>query len=164
MAYTLRTLPPEEWPTWRAIRLRALADTPDAFGSTLAAEQAYQESDWREWLEEPAVVALDQSGAPVACGAVFERAPGRAAVVSMWVDPAHRGRGLSRRVLDVLVGWARARGLAVEIGVNRANPAARAAYASYGFVPTGESYPLREGSGQRCDALVLPGPEAVRPG
>jgi GNAT superfamily N-acetyltransferase len=160
MAYTLRTLPPDEWRTWRDIRLRALADTPDAFGSTLAQERTYQEADWREWLAEPAVVAFDEHAAPVACGAVFVNAAGHAVVGAMWVQPDHRGRGLSRQVLDVLVGWARERGLAVEIGVNVANPGARAAYEAYGFVPTGHRYPLRDGSEQRCESLALP----ARPG
>ena len=155
MAYTLRTLSPDEWPTWRDIRLRALADTPDTFGSTLDLERTFGETEWRARLASPSVVVLDD-GAPVACGAAFRNRPGWAAVVAMWVEPGHRGRGLSRRVLDALVTWARAEGLDVEIGVNQANPGARAAYLSYGFVPTGECYPLREGSDQRCDTLVLP--------
>ncbi len=35
----VRTFAPHEWPTYKDLRLRALADSPDAFGSTLAAEQ-----------------------------------------------------------------------------------------------------------------------------
>jgi GNAT superfamily N-acetyltransferase len=155
MGYTLRTLSPDEWPTWRDIRLHALADAPDAFGSTLAREQAFGEAEWRGRLASPSVVA-SWDGAPVACGGAFRSRPGWATVVAMWVEPGHRGRGLSRRLLDVLVAWARAEGLGVEIGVNQANPGARAAYLAYGFVPTGACYPLREGSAQRCDTLVLP--------
>jgi len=155
MRYTVRTLSPDEWPVWRDIRLRALADAPDAFGSTLELEQAFGEPEWRGRLASPSVVVFDGDAA-VACGAVFRNRPGRAAVVAMWVDPDYRGRGLSRQVLDALVGWARAEDLAVEIGVNQANPGARAAYLAYGFVPTGDCYPLREGSAQRCDTLVLP--------
>ncbi len=153
-------LTPDDWELWREVRLRALADAPDAFGSTLAREQAYGEDDWREWLNEPAVVALED-GAAVACGALFANRPGYAAVVAMWVAPDLRGRGLSRRVLDVLVDWAGARGLRVELGVNRLNPVARAAYLAYGFAPTPRCHPLRDGSDKICDVLELDAPARV---
>jgi GNAT superfamily N-acetyltransferase len=119
-------------------------------------EQTFDEAAWRQRLSSPSVVAFDEHDDPVACGAVFPKPPDRAVVVAMWVEPSHRGRGLSRMVLDVLVGWARERGLAIEIGVNTANPGARAAYEAYGFVPTGHRYPLRDGSEQRCESLELP--------
>jgi len=33
----VREFLPDEWQTYRALRLRSLAESPDAFGSTLAA-------------------------------------------------------------------------------------------------------------------------------
>jgi GNAT superfamily N-acetyltransferase len=150
----LRLLGPDDWETWREVRLRSLADSPDAFGSTLEREQDFTEADWRARLTMPAVV-VSSGGRSVACGAVFVERPGFAMVIAMWVDPAHRGRGLSRAVLDALVAWAREQGLTPELGVNRSNPVARAAYLSYGFEPTTRTHPLREGSEQVCDVLEL---------
>lgn len=157
MAVLLGALGPDDWALWRAVRLGALADAPDAFGATLAGEEGYAEADWRADLDAGLTVLVLDDGVPVACGAVFEKAPGRAAVVAMWTDPAQRGRGHAGRVLDALVAWAEGRGLAVELGVNRLNDAARAVYASYGFAPTGRSRPLRAGSDQVCDVWALRG-------
>jgi GNAT superfamily N-acetyltransferase len=151
----VRLLGPDDWELWREVRLRSLADAPEAFGSTLERERELGEPEWRARLTTPAVVVEDE-GQAVACGAAFSPEPGRAMVVAMWVDPAHRGRGLSRTVLDPLVGWARDEGLRVELGVAPGNTAARAAYLSYGFVPTGRSHPLRPGSELVCDVLELP--------
>lgn len=150
----LRQLTADDWELWRSVRLRALADAPDAFGSTLARERGFAESDWRRRLAGASVVVLHE-GRAVACGSAFESRAGYAAVVAMWVDPGHRGRGHSHLILDALVGWARERRLTVEIGVNRANRIARAAYEAYGFVATGRTHPLREGSEQLCDVLEL---------
>src|SRR5262249_4141311 len=44
----IRRIRPGEGLKLRALRLRALADTPMAFGSTLAREQAFPESVWHE--------------------------------------------------------------------------------------------------------------------
>ena len=152
----LRFLTAEDWETWRDIRLRSLADSPDAYGSTYDREVAYDEAGWRTWVERAnAVIAFD-GGTPVACGGVLVNDAGEALVIAMWVAPEHRGQGLSRVILDAVVGWGREHGLPLVIGHNRDNPVARAAYLSYGFVPTGESEPLRKGSDAVCDVLRLP--------
>lgn len=152
----LRFLTPDDWSLWRDVRLKSLADSPDAFGSTYEREAAYDEAAWREWVERANPVVVSEGTEPLAIGGVLVDDDGEALVIAMWVEPEHRGRGLSRQVLDALVAWARERRLPVVIGHNRDNPVARAAYLSYGFVPTGASQPLRPGSDAICDELRLP--------
>ena len=72
-------------------------------------------------------------------------------VWGMWTDPAHRGRGHARRILDALI----APDVEAVLDVNVTNGAARAAYERYGFVGTGETEPLRPGSDQRMELMVL---------
>jgi RimJ/RimL family protein N-acetyltransferase len=141
---------------WRTVRLRSLADSPDSFGSTLEREQAFTEDEWVARMSPPAVLVLDDQGGPIGLGGGFEVRPGVLLVVAMWVEPAWRGRGLSRRVLDLVVDWAREHDLEVELDVTRDNPSARAAYERYGFVYTGGQEPLREGSPIIMDRMALP--------
>ena len=145
---TLRRLRPEDWEDFREIRLRALADAPDAFASTLERERAFSESEWRRRLSGPVYVVDDPH--PVSVGGVFDE-DGTWHVWGMWTDPAHRRRGHARRLLDALVP---VRGPVV-LDVNTSNVAARTAYESYGFVGTGRLEPLRPGSGQRVELMVL---------
>jgi predicted GNAT family acetyltransferase len=144
----LRRLGPDDWETFRDIRLRALADSPDAFGSTLERETGFTEADWRTRLAGPVVLVEDPQ--PVAVGGSFDN-DGICHVWGMWTDPAHRGRGHARRILDALLPP----GEDAQLDVNVANPAARAAYERYGFVGTGSLEPLRPGSEQRIELLVL---------
>jgi predicted GNAT family acetyltransferase len=145
----LRRLGPDDWEDFRGIRLRSLADSPDAFGSTLEREQAFTEDDWRRRLTGPVYVVDDPH--PVAIGGVFDDA-GTPHVWGMWTEPAHRGRGHARAILDVLIPP----GTTAELDVNITNGGARAVYERYGFVGTGRLDPLRPGSEQRIERMVLP--------
>jgi hypothetical protein len=51
----IRTLKAHEWPKYREVRLRSLADSLDAFGSTLAAEQDRTPDAWALRLSAAAV-------------------------------------------------------------------------------------------------------------
>jgi ribosomal protein S18 acetylase RimI-like enzyme len=145
---TVRRLGPDDWEMFREIRLRSLADSPDAFGSTLEREQAFTEADWRQRLSGPVYAVTDPG--PVAVGGLFDDG-GVLHVWGMWTDPAHRGRGHAHRILDALI----APDADAVLDVNVTNQAARATYERYGFVATGHLEPLRPGSDQRMEQMVL---------
>lgn len=110
---TTRQLDPDEWPLWRELRLRALEDSPGAFGSTLAdIRERDTEAHWREgvtWPRVPFVVEAD--GQPAAMGRllfgddpVYGDVPGaRAELISVWVAPEHRGHGAGRALIAAAV-------------------------------------------------------------
>ncbi len=83
---------------------------------------------------------MRQDGVAVGMGA-FKRIDGaHAEIKSMHVLAEHRGRGLSRRMLEHLVAKAQADGfrrLSLETGVQPTFVAARALYARAGFVECG---------------------------
>jgi ribosomal protein S18 acetylase RimI-like enzyme len=144
----VRRLGPDDWKDFRDIRLRSLADSPDAFGSTLDREQEFTEEDWRRRLTGPVYVVDDPY--PVAISGIFDN-DGTPHVWGMWTDPAHRGRGHARRLLDALIPP----GTRAQLDVNVSNDGARTAYERYGFVGTGRLEPLRPGSDQRIELMVL---------
>ena len=47
----VRVAEPDDWATWRELRLRALQDSPSAFGSTYERERAFDETAWRERMQ-----------------------------------------------------------------------------------------------------------------
>jgi ribosomal protein S18 acetylase RimI-like enzyme len=144
----LRRIGPDDWELFRKIRLSSLAESRDAFGSTLEREQGFTEADWRRRLSGPVYVVTDPG--PVAVGGLFDH-DGVFTVWAMWTEPSHRGRGHARRILDALI----APGAEAELHVNTANAGALAAYERYGFVGSGEIEPLRPGSEQRMERMVL---------
>lgn len=89
---------PDEWRVWRHLRLSALAQSPGAFSSTLSqwSGPGDKEERWRARLRGvPLNLAILWDGAPV--GMVSAVAPddeGRVELVSMWIAPTVRGRGV----------------------------------------------------------------------
>lgn len=155
-----RVLSPDDWELWRDLRLRSLLKDPDAFGSSHARELGFDESTWRERLDEaangPTVVASDGKGVDVSIGAGWRDAPGRLMVVAMWTAPEHRGHGAARHVLAAVVDRARQHGLQAHLWVADANPDARRLYERAGFRGDGSSAALRQGSPLTMSHLVLP--------
>jgi ribosomal protein S18 acetylase RimI-like enzyme len=138
----LQVLSPGDWRIWRDLRLQALAEAPYAFGSKLVDWQGDndREERWRQRLESvPYNVAVSVDGryAGMASGVPTDRA-GVAELISMWVSPAARGRGVGDLLVSCVADWARgtgARQLILNVKVD--NPAATALYRRSGFVLAG---------------------------
>lgn len=151
----VRRLQADEWQAYRAIRLRALADAPDAFGSTLAAEQVLPDETWAARVAKSAESGIDcalvaeESGVFVGLlwAKVDAQEADRVNLFQMWVAPEARGRGVAAALLDQALGWIRERGTrVVHLGVNDANGGALRLYGRAGFRAIGAPYPMREGA------------------
>jgi len=148
----IRHIHPHEGAALRDIRLRAIRDTPDAFAVSLADTLAQTDEGWTAWATQNAagdasiMYVAEDAGTWIGMSggmrdtSQLEKA---AHLISMWVDPAYRGRGLGRQLVEHVVGWARDRGVRrLELWVTAHNHAAVALYAHCGFAATGESQPL----------------------
>jgi GNAT superfamily N-acetyltransferase len=151
-----------DWQALRELRLRALADAPDAFASTLEEEAALPEEVWRQWAQGgPASVdfVASEGGADIGMAAIFTvaDAPGRVHLVGMWVDPRHRRRGVARALVGEAVRWAQERQASeVILWVADHNSPARTLYERIGFRPTGERQPLPSNPALSESLLRLP--------
>ena len=56
---SIRRLDGHEWRAYRDLRLRALADSPDAFGSTLERERDRPDAEWAAGVSSGASSELD---------------------------------------------------------------------------------------------------------
>ena len=144
----IRPATPAQWRQSRDIRLRALADSPDAFLSTLERERDLDEETWKSRLDR-AYTVLAWQGQEVfgtATGKPDPHEEGGREIVGMWVDPAHRRSGVATALVRELVRWARAEGAgSVALWFVEGNDRARRVYEECGFAPTGEREVMRHG-------------------
>ena len=155
---TVARVRPDDWRDLRDVRLRALADAPSAFGSTLAREVAFPDDVWRGRAaqgrtllartvpEGASPVGGDGSPGAVVGVATVVSSPDdttAAELVSVWVDPGARGAGVAVALLrsaEALAAELGARTLALWVTATNA-PALRL-YEHAGFAATGETKPL----------------------
>jgi ribosomal protein S18 acetylase RimI-like enzyme len=134
----LRRVTADDWQRWRAVRLAALAEAPAAFGSTLEDWTDAPEHRWRTRLSIPGaldlVVVADDVAVALASGVPDPDDPARVELISMWVDPAVRGQGVARMLIEAIARWAAASGATtLELAVMPDNAVARRAYERAGF-------------------------------
>lgn len=147
----IRVATVDDWERSKDIRLRALAEAPNAFCSSLDRELAFDDQAWRDRLEQARTFLALSGGATVgtAAGTADPHENGGRELVAMWVDPAERRSGVARALIDAVVEWARAQNApAVALWVAEDNASALRLYEKCGFALTGEREVMRSGVDQ----------------
>jgi GNAT superfamily N-acetyltransferase len=133
----------DDWRDLRSIRLEALADTPDAYGSTYEESVLWSDAQWKNAASTRLYYLADRDGAVVGMvsGGLNDAHPGTRWLYGMYVTPNERGSGTAALMVRAIDDWARSHGVAeVYLHVTTSVPRARAFYEKLGFRPTGESF------------------------
>ena len=146
---TLEPITPQNASIFKATRLRALQDTPSAFGATYAKESLLTDADWvvraDKWNGERSILFLAMDGAAAAgiAGSYLDQEDAtRAHLISMWTAPTSRQQGIGRLLVNEIIGWARRRSaFTLQLMVTSCNDSAIAFYKRLGFVFTGRTEP-----------------------
>jgi ribosomal protein S18 acetylase RimI-like enzyme len=138
-------LSPDDLPAYRRLRLAALADHPESFGSSLEEELLFDDETFlKRMVPAPPSVALggfaDGELAGIGGLMVQPRLKQRhyGTIYGVYVAPAHRGIGLARGLLGALIAHGRAAELLfLTLSVTAGVDPARRLYLDLGFRPYG---------------------------
>lgn len=147
----LEPITPQNASIFKAARLRALQDTPNAFGSTYAKESQLTDADWitraLNWNGEKSIfyLAMDADAAIGIAGShLDQKDPTQSHLISMWTAPTHRQHGIGRLLVNEIINWASLReAVTLQLMVTSSNAPAIQFYRRLGFGFTGhiEPYP-----------------------
>jgi ribosomal protein S18 acetylase RimI-like enzyme len=167
LAIAIRTLAPEDFAAYRRVRLRALAEHPDAFTSS-ADEEATPEGDARmarrlspsaSAPHDAMLGAFDGEALVGTIGMTVDmraKCRHRGHVVGMYVVPERAGRGIGRALLDAQVDRARAVPLAaLTLTVTAGNAHAQRLYERAGFAVVGRDPDAVRVAGIAYDKLLM---------
>lgn len=151
MSVVVRRIRPGDGAALRAIRLQALRDTPSAFGSTFDHEVAFTDADWTDRASrgadgpDRATFLADAGEEVVGVAGGYRKEPGSAVVelVSMWVAPHARRKGVAAALVETVFDWAATTAATrVDLWVTCGNASAIALYTDLGFRETTDVQPL----------------------
>ena len=122
MVVRVRRIAPDEGAALRSLRLRALAEEPEAFGESVAEAEARDEAEYaararaasdgdrRAWFLAERSGPVQASVETVAVGLAMgrRRPPDDCMMFSVWVARSARGAGVGRALVDAVAGWAQA--------------------------------------------------------
>ncbi len=162
-AVRIIALPVERWEEYRELRLYALQESPQAFGSSYAESVAHPDEFWINRLRNAAagrnllLFAEDGDRLVGLIGTYDEPTePDVANIITVFVAPDYRGRGLGSRLVDAILAEVRQRPeiRVARLTVNVSQTAAIAAYQRAGFVTVAtERNPM--GDGNVYDELIM---------
>jgi GNAT superfamily N-acetyltransferase len=160
----IRELERREWALFRELRLRSLADSPDAFARRFVDEQAQPDAHWIRLTESVTIpggqvmLVAEEDGRPLglAFGLLDKERPQIGHVGGMWVDPGARGKGAGQVLLSAAVDWARSREIdRLELWVTEGNHFATRLYERAGFTDSGRRDVLPSNPTLRTIQMIL---------
>ena len=128
----------------RVLRLQAMVDAPEQFGSTYEREAARTPADWQRWFAPGATFIFENSSGPMGLAAGMWAAdePTIVYLMAVWVHPDVRGTGAGDALVEAVLSWSASAGATtVRLEVVEENGPAIALYERQGFVRTGEMIP-----------------------
>lgn len=138
-------LAPEEWETYKHIRLEAMQNDPTAFGKSFAEEAKTTEEEWRRKLVNAAqkqhtvLLFLRIDGKVVGMGGMYaeqlEKLHHIANIVSIYISPEYRGKGMGKKLFhELLLEIGKIQRIKkIKLTVNADQAPAVALYESFGF-------------------------------
>jgi len=144
----VRRVRPDEWDALRDTRLRALEDAPEAFATRFEEARLRPDDWWIDWAarsaigDSQAMFLAWEGAAPLGMVGTFVAENGRRWLIAMWTDPAARGRGVGRALVEATAEFARAAGSDhLFLQVMEGNESAASLYRSCGFEDIGPGEP-----------------------
>jgi GNAT superfamily N-acetyltransferase len=155
---TIRRSDRADWRALKTIRLEALADTPDAYGSTWKENSTWSDAQWKNAASNRLyfLAFRDDSVVGMVSGGLNDTHPGTRWLYGMYVTASNRGSGTAEQLVATVCEWVRREGFdEVYLHVTSTVVRARAFYTRLGFRPTGETFAMDRDRALTLETMVL---------
>ncbi len=148
---SIRLLTKDDWQTWKTIRLEALKNAPEAFGSSYDEEADQSDDDVKSYLSRNTIFGAFIGSELVGCAGYFTlqqiKMQHRGVLYSLYVRPTHRGKGIANRLIETVINHAKSRVIQLHVTCVTSNPTALRLYQKHGFIIYGtEPHSLKIGN------------------
>ena len=139
--FSIRRSNESDYIVLRNIRLEALKDSPDAYGSTYKESELWTPARWKEMaLGNCFLGEIDGDVVGMATGGLNTQFPNTFWLFGMFVSPKARGTGVATDLVNAVEKWAEAQGgTELYLHVTESMQRARSFYTKIGFSLNGGS-------------------------
>jgi len=155
----IRRLASADAAAYRELRLTALRDSPEAFGSTFERENTQPLAWFRDRLGKGPVFGAFRSSELVGTAGFVQREGAKekhkGLLWGMYVRPDARNAGIGRLLIEAVIDYARHHVELIQLSVISDNHQARRLYASLGFVEYGVEKNSLKQRGHYYDEILM---------
>jgi len=157
----IQALKPDQWESFKSLRLAALKHDPSSFGKTYAEESELSNEEWKRKAMESnskndrdtLIAYLDES--PVGLIFVFIREDSNTgAIGGFWVNPNFRRKGIGKALIQSSMDWLNSKKIKeMNFWNNPNNAASSAFYQKMGFSYIGKKQSLESDPTQKIQLM-----------
>lgn len=133
----IRLLEKEDWKQFKAIRLEALFECPEAFGSSFEEESNLSDAEFEQNFKKSTIFGAIQNNQLVGCAGFFicslSKMSHRGVIFSMYIQNGYRGLGIGDALLKAVITHAKNRVMQLHLTVVTTNQTALKLYQKNGF-------------------------------
>ncbi len=142
MSYSVIRLTVEWAEQYKSLRLASLKERPQNFVMTYAEQLLWVQEDYHRHLQDMFCYGVAEEGRLVAIATLrpfpYQAVQHKVLLSEVYIDPAHRGKGIARMLLSYVIENAKGKGYThMMLSVESENKPAFALYESLGFVQYG---------------------------
>lgn len=156
---SIRQLKIDDWKIWKEIRLRALKDFPEAFGSSYEEELKFSEARFKEGLIKSDIFGSFESGNLIGVAGFFSltnlKTKHRGVLFGLYVEKDFRGKGVASELILTVINHAKTRVSQLHLSVVTTNQQAVGLYQKFGFRIYGTEPKALKIQGQFYDEFLM---------
>ena len=134
---SIRRLTGKDWVVWKELRLEALYNHPEAFGSSFEEESSWPDDEFQTSLKNNAIFGLFSDGDLIGSAGFFQlnrlKTMHRGGLWAMYIKPHYRGHGFADQLVKAIIDHARSVVTQLHLSVTTINPTALKLYQRHGF-------------------------------
>ncbi len=131
---SIKKISADDWRSLRELRLKAVVDSPEAFGDSIEVIENRSEEYWINGINSSDVFISQAIDKWVGMIIFKQDSDGVWSIKSLWVEPDYRKQGIGKMLMEKAIESAKENHVSlIELGVNTESESAINLYKSLGF-------------------------------
>ncbi len=135
--FIIKQLTAEDWKIWKELRLEALKNSPESFGSSYEEEVNWPDLDFQNSLIKSDIFGIFVDNSLVSCAGFYSlnsaKTKHRGVIWGMYTRPEYRGQGIASALIRTIISHAKSHVAQLHLTCVTTNLGAVAFYQKHGF-------------------------------